>query len=452
MLLSLSLSVVQSLTVAPAQAFCGTYVGSADATLTNEASRMGIARQDGRTTLTLLNDVQGDSTRFGLLIPIPEAISEEDVQVVETTVIDEVDLYTSPRLVAYACSDFADSGWDDWGHSDVWDSGRSRRRGLGGCRDGDGYMDSGGWADSSASGWDSGGVEPESAQVTIEERFSVGEYELTVLQAVSEEGLNAWLVNQGFELNEATEAALADYVAAESWFVAATVDLEPGTEQAWLSALQIAYTDEAYTLPIRLGTASSAGEQDLVLFVVDEGAVGVSNYPERVLEDECMLPEGEDFDAYWEATFAGGILDEGRATWTLEYGWPGHTECDPCPPGSPTDDGLMPLAMLEGLGWEGGAGNAYLSRVHMRYAPEAIDQDLALYATDDSSRTSQVRYIDYSWAMEDRFPVCGLGWAEDPGSCDAAEAEGTGCAAGGLLAPGLFGLLGLGLARRRRGR
>ncbi len=424
-----------------AHAFCGTYVGGPESSLTNEASRMGIARQDGRTTLTLLNDVQGDQARFGLLIPIPEAISEEDVAVVESTVIDEVDAYTSPRLVAYECEDF-DSGWD---------SGYSKgRSGPFSCWGGDKdfeEMDSGG----------GGGDQGEAQQVHIEERFSVGEYDLTVLQAISEGGLNAWLSDQGFALNPATEEALADYVADESWFVAATVDLDEGTDEAWLSALQLSYTDASYSLPIRLGTASSGGEQDLVLFVVnaaEEGAVGVSNYPERVLEDECMLPEGEEFSSFWDQEFAAGVLEDGRATWTLEYGWPGFTKCDPCPPGSPTDDGLMPVEMLEGLGWSGGAEDAYLSRVHMRYAPGAIDQDLVMYASNESWRTSQVRYIDYSWEMESRFEICGQGWVEDPGSCDALEAdtepEETGCAAGGLVAPGLFALLGLGLTRRRR--
>jgi hypothetical protein len=285
-----------------------------------------------------------------------------------------------------------------------------------------------------------------------------------VLQAVSEDGLNTWLGNQGFVLNEATEAALADYVAAESWFLAATVDLgqdsgvEP-TEEAWLSALQLSYADEglSYSLPIRLGTASSAGEQDLVLFVVndvDRGAVAVSNYPDRSLEDECMLPEeAEDFGHFYQEWFQEGIVEEGRATWTLEYGWPGYVKCDPCPDGSFSDNGLIPLEMLEGLGWQGEAEDAYLSRLHMRYSPEAIDQDLSLYPSNRATLTIQERFIQYSWEMESRFPVCGVGWVPDPGSCDAAEAKSAPERRGPRRSRAWWGvapllLLGLGAVRR----
>lgn len=53
----------------------------------------------------------------------------------------------------------------------------------------------------------------------------------------------------------------------------------------------------------------------------------------------------------------------------------------------------------------------------MRYTPEASTQDVTLY-TSGLNETEQIRYILYDEQLEDRFPVCGLGMVEDPGSCD----------------------------------
>ena len=33
----------------------------------------------------------------------------------------------------------------------------------------------------------------------------------------------------------------------------------------------------------------------------------------------------------------------------------------------------------------------------------------------------QYRYIEYKYELEDRFPICGVGMADDPGSCDMGD-------------------------------
>ena len=78
----------------------------------------------------------------------------------------------------------------------------------------------------------------------------------------------------------------------------------------------------------------------------------------------------------------------------------------------------------------------------------------------------QYRFIEYKYELEDRFPVCGVGTVDNPGSCDdnelnspedsedsnnATQTEGcSGCDAGGsaVLSVWLMGVLGL--HRRRR--
>ena len=112
------------------------------------------------------------------------------------------------------------------------------------------------------------------------------------------------------------------------------------------------------------------------------------------------------------------------------------------------------------IGWPGSAWDAYFTRLHVRYGPDDVSQDLVLYHSgygwDD-----QQRYIEYDWHLEEYFRTCERDWKEDPGRCGMdepsekrrkwgrallSELEGL---TGGPWAGGLFiGLVAF--ARRRR--
>src|SRR5467141_1240750 len=60
-----ALALIASLSAAPqASAFCGFYVGKADAKLFNEASQVILARDGNRTVIGMRNDFQGELTDF----------------------------------------------------------------------------------------------------------------------------------------------------------------------------------------------------------------------------------------------------------------------------------------------------------------------------------------------------------------------------------------------------
>ena len=59
------------LAAAQAHAFCGFYVGKADAGLFNEASQVILVRDGERTVISMLNDYKGDPTEFALVVPVP---------------------------------------------------------------------------------------------------------------------------------------------------------------------------------------------------------------------------------------------------------------------------------------------------------------------------------------------------------------------------------------------
>src|SRR5918994_6935397 len=84
-----------------ANAFCGFFVGKADASLFNEASQVMMARDGDKTTLTMLNDYKGELSEFALVVPVPVVLKRDDIRVADKKVFDRIDAYSAPRLAEY---------------------------------------------------------------------------------------------------------------------------------------------------------------------------------------------------------------------------------------------------------------------------------------------------------------------------------------------------------------
>ncbi len=416
--------------------FCGTYVGPAGSTLSNEASQIVVVRQGQQTTLTMANDYSGDADQFAVVIPVPEILEAKDVRLASADLLTRLDEYSTPRLVRYSCDNLYS-----------FKGGKSQE---GSTQQDQGALPfSCGSESEFAPGEVGSNSPPAETAVQVESSFAVGAYEFVVLSAEDSSDLLTWLSGSGFGVPADAADLLGEYIDAGSYFLAARVNLGAlPIRPSFLSPIQISYTADLVSLPIRLGTLNSTGEQELLLYTIgDEGAAGISNYPEVEPTNECM------YDSASMGTleeFYGDVLDEAfansEAAWMLEYAW-GNGKCDPCsgPPIADED--------LSALGFDIDAGPAYLSRIRARYAASA-DQDLVVYFGGDESKQFQMRYIMYDESMEEQFPVCFSGWIEDGGHCEAeVPSEGAACSSGGLphRFPALLLLAVAGLLFRRRG-
>jgi hypothetical protein len=378
-----------------AQAFCGTYLASSDASLVNERSQVVLARHGTRTTLTLSPDYTGEPTEFAMLIPVPAVLGEGDVRTVDAAHLDAVARFGAPRLVGYTCENL--HGWDSgWGYSD-------KGGGCGGgCLFGGGDKDAaGGWGDSggAGSGWDE-----EASNVAVESSFAVGAYEIVVLSAEEAGDLLGWLDFNGYAVSEDASDVLQDYLDQGVYFFAAKVSLEAAGEGAALPPLQFAYDADVMSLPMKLGQTFDA-----------------------------------DFDAAGQPS-----------GWAVEHAWSPHW-CDPCT--GPTLDG----GTLRELGY-GGAG-AMLTRIHVRTTPEGAQEDLTFYFSNDASpdQLKFIQYnreLESDFPICGQGWV-----TDAPGSCDdTVEARATAARIAQKrsslpILPITLGLLGLGaLVRRRRDR
>ena len=371
-----------------ANAFCGTYVGGVGAEFYNSYSQLAVVRDNNQTTLTIVNDVEGNFDSFALVIPVPEIIPEDKVNVLEPELFDRLDAYSQPRLVTYTCEDFEeqmDTGW----------------------------------------GFDSGSDVPENSSdpedVNVEALYIVGEFEIVILSATQSGSLFTWLNDNGYQVPGQSQDLLQEYIDGGSYFLAAKVAPDAGIESGdKLSPLQFAYTSDAFQIPIRIGTLNAKEAQDLVVYAVSDyqnGRVGISNsvYKEFSIEDECMWDpvDEQSFGDYYAEQFTNSYEETEDGAWTVEYAW-GGGGCDPCSGTPPDASDLIALGVNEDLVHY---SDYFFTRLHARYTPAQATEELMLYQSNLTDQM-QYRFIEYKYELEDRFPICGEGMSDNPGSCD----------------------------------
>ena len=149
-------------------------------------------------------------------------------------------------------------------------------------------------------------------------------------------GLFTWLNDNGYVLAEPAEDILGDYIEWE-YFLIARINRDIPEGQNFLSPIQFSYDSDIFSLPIRLGTVNSPGEQDLIVYTItdmDDGQIGIQ-IDELDIVTDCMS-EFDDFNTYYSELVEDTMSDE-SGHWIREHSWaPYH--CDPCTEGDALDD------------------------------------------------------------------------------------------------------------------
>jgi len=301
-LIALVLAVFAIMIFAPkALAFCGFYVAKADTKLYNQASQVIIARDGDRTILTMANDYQGDVKDFALVVPVPVVLEQEQVQVGNPKIIERLDGFSAPRLVEY---------FDP--NPCIPPAPRELRSLSGGVTSS---------ADNSA-----GNPGDSALGVTIESRFSVGEYDILILSAKESDGLETWLRRNNYRIPRGASRLLQPYIRQNMKFFVAKVNLkefESGGSQL-LRPLQIAYESPRFMLPIRLGMINATTEQDLIVYILSRnGQAEVTNYRTVQIPSNVGLPlfVKDEFDQFYKAMFQTAYEQEQKKVAFLEYAW-----------------------------------------------------------------------------------------------------------------------------------
>ncbi|HEY3817605.1 MAG TPA: DUF2330 domain-containing protein [Polyangiaceae bacterium] len=292
-----------------AHAFCGFYVGGADAKLTNGATLVVLMRDGNHTVLSMQNHYEGPPEGFAMVVPVPVVLAKDNVRTLPADVFDRIDKLTAPRLVEY---------WEQ----DPCGSLGLDLAGGGGLGIGNGLGRLGG----AHMGGDLG--------VKIEAEFAVGEYAIVILSAEDAAGLETWLKRERYEIPDGAAALLRPYVERGTKFFVAKVDptkVKFVNGAATLSPLRFDYESSTFELPVRLGLLNSGGVQDLVVNILAPQRYEVANYDNVAVPTNLDLPESAraDFPATYAAIFDGALAAHPKAVVT-EYAWSSGS-CDPCP-------------------------------------------------------------------------------------------------------------------------
>jgi hypothetical protein len=370
-----------------AQAFCGFYVGKADAGLFNDASQVIMVRRDNRTVISMANDYRGALTDFALVVPVPTVLERGQIRIGDRRLFERIDGYSAPRLAEYFDPDPCRAMRKDalemqapMPASAVAERSKVRNQALG---------------------------------VTIEATYTVGEYDIVILSGKQSDGLETWLHENGYRIPKGAAAALRPYIRQQMKFFVARVNLteQAATGVSYLRPLQFAFESDRFMLPVRLGMLNARGPQDLVLYVLTaNGRVETTNYRTVKMPANVDLPlfvRGE-FAHTYKAMFSTQAAREDHRAIFTEYFWD-MSWCDPC-----AADPLSPAELRQaGVYWAGenpgrGGQPVMLTRLHLRYTRDSLPEDLVFQETQDRTNF-QARYVL-------RHP-----WSGAADACDAAR-------------------------------
>jgi hypothetical protein len=370
--LVLSLVLLAALSGDRILAFCGFYVGKADTKLFNQASQVALVRERDHTVLTMANDFQGDPREFALVVPVPTFIERRQIAVVDKGLLDHLDAFSAPRLVEYFDTDPC-----------APPPPRPAAAAAGGI-----YMKS--------------GAKEDRRGVTVEATYTVGEYDILILSARESNGLESWLIENGYKIPAGAAPILGSYIKQGMRFFVARVNLK---EQAalgftFLRPLQVSYDTPKFMLPIRLGTVNAKGPQpnspsvaavqDLFVFALTRtGRVETTNYRTVSLPTGMDLPlfVKAEFKDFYKAMFAEQVRKEDMRGVFLEYAW-NMSWCDPCAADPLSRDQLRKL----GVSVDNDNAPTFITRLHARYDAAHFPEDLVFQETSNQE-TFQGRYV-----------------------------------------------------------
>lgn len=374
-------AVIAMVAAGSVQAFCGFYVGKADAGLFNDASKVVMVRDGDRTTINMLNDYKGELKDFALVVPVPEVLQKEQVKTPFRALFDRIDAYSAPRLAEYfdrnPCEPQRDVRMMAAPAPQMMAKSAARSA--------------------------------ESLGVTVEAQYTVGPYDIVILSAKESDGLETYLTQNDYRIPRGASAALAPYIRQNMKFFVARINLAEQAKSGsdFLAPLQFSFKSEKFMLPIRLGMINARGPQDLVLWVLTRnGRVEATNYRTVKLPANVNIPpyikidEKHTFGAFYKAMFDEQAKREQYRVLFTEYFWD-MAWCDPCAANPLTAQELANL----GVDWVGnavrpgplfrGGGAAQpvrVTRLHVRYTPETFPEDLMFQETADRENF-QTRYV-----------------------------------------------------------
>jgi hypothetical protein len=367
--------------------FCGFYVAKADTKLFNKTSQVIICRDGEKSTITMSSDFEGDVKDFAMVVPVPVVLEQKDIRVVERILFDKLDAYSSPRLVEYYDQDPC---MDRYYYNT--------------------YPSAAGVVNTTLDAEDMVLTEKKKDyQVTIEAKYTVGEYDILILSAKESGGLEQWLTDNGYKIPEGAKEVLEPYIKSNMKFFVAKVNLGNYTNSGAvpLRPIQVTFNSPKFMLPIRLGMANSDGDQDMIVYAFSKtGRIETTNYRTVQVPTDMKVPlfVANEFGPFYKDLYTRAWKREEKDVVFLEYAWEvspmQNVFCDPCVGDPPMVQELKESGVTwltsQGQDYHTGGnvydGKVYFTRLHVTYSRNTFPQDLMFQETPNKT-SWQARYI-----------------------------------------------------------
>ncbi len=390
----------------PVQAFCGFFVAKVDGNLENTASHVVIAHSGNRSIFMMANDFQGDVQDFARIVPVPVIPSREQVRIGDNALMEKISAFTAPRLAQYF--DRPCRQEHEWYRIVIffaipvvvfflisWLRPNINRLALIVALllmavlvvvSLPSFLNQANKARVNRS------MAQSFSAVTVEDQFTVGEYDVAILSADESNALVAWLQQNDYQVSPAATKMLQAYIDTGMKFFVVRVNLAEfqKTGGRFLRPIVLDYESPQFMLPIRLGTLNADDDQDLIVHVLSPDAyVKTANYQTLPIptdaESHPRWPSGhevpafvqDEFDNFYDTLFQRVHEQHNNAVF-VEYAtriFGNNIKCDPCT----MDAESMPTAAdLQAMGawWKDEAPETLITRLHIRYNSTTFPEDL----------------------------------------------------------------------------
>ena len=414
--------------VSEVSGFCGFFVAKADVMLSNSSSQVVIARDGNRSLFMMANDYQGDVKEFARIVPIPVIPTREQVRIGNPEIIDRLDTYTAPRLVQYVddTDRFLQQELQPYLWTGlvtivlmgfvsviIWSIRHQKNIILVLC----GLLLLSGIVivialpsflnQASKAGGGASFGQNSAGSVIVEDRFTLGEYDIVLLSAGQSDALIDWLSTNDYQAPESARSMFQDYIDNDMKFFVVRVNLEAFKKEGYglLRPIILDYESPNFMLPIRLGTLNSTGDQDLIVHILSPDRFAeVANYRTTLIPTDTTStlrqPSGDElpafirgeFSNFYDSMFQNVYENEGKNVAFLEYAGSlfiderGLGKCDPCtlPPTELIE--LRELLKSEQL-----ENFTFVTRLHVRYSEETFPEDLIFQEISQDDLQENVR-------------------------------------------------------------
>jgi hypothetical protein len=306
-------------TASPAHALPGFIAGKGDTPRVSNSTQVVLLEKGDHTIVTVWADYEGPLDHFAIVLPVPADVELGDVKTLKRDAVDHLDEISAPRFHEFWEKDPCEPGEAE----QEWE--RDLR-----VKDSAANFLGAGMPDVSG-----GQKLPPEMLLDFDAQFKDGEYTFSFVP--EGQSTQAFLQKKGLSVPAGAKQRLGKYESGGMKLLVADVTASKvelgGARRALLSPIRFA-TRQPYVIPSTLGLANSAGQQELIIYVLHpDKRFEVKNYgnvypPTNVTVDMAVKERmGEFYAGVHDA-----LLAKEPKSFLVEYAWPTIKHCgEPCP-------------------------------------------------------------------------------------------------------------------------